>query len=161
MFNKTKGLLVFSLLGLLLLNSCGDNYLFNEEKEIANGSWSYQDTLNYTISVGDTSQLYNLYVAFEHADTFRYQNIYLKLHTLFPDGSRTSRLRSFDLYDIEGKSKGECSGHTCEVKSLLQDNLYFNQIGDYTITLEQFTRSNPLLGVNSVAILMEKAEKKR
>ncbi|MCB0525238.1 MAG: gliding motility lipoprotein GldH, partial [Saprospiraceae bacterium] len=64
MFNKTKGLLVFSLLGLLLLNSCGDNYLFNEEKEIANGSWSYQDTLNYTISVGDTSQLYNLYVAF-------------------------------------------------------------------------------------------------
>ena len=141
--------------------ACDETYLLSDTKGIPNAQWSYSDTLDFKVPINDTTQLYNLYIQFAYADTFPYQNIYLKLSTKFPDGKRVSRVRAFDLFDIQGNPSGNCSGKTCQARIMLQDNLYFNQIGDYIITLEQFTRSNSLPGLISVGIMMEKVEKKR
>jgi gliding motility-associated lipoprotein GldH len=100
-------------------------------------------------------------VDFEHADTFPSQNIYLKLYTRFPDGKRLSRTRSFDLFNAQGESNGECSGGKCHVHSLLQENAYFNRRGEYVIALEQFMRRDSLPGMLSVGLVIEKTEKKR
>jgi gliding motility-associated lipoprotein GldH len=153
--------IAFLLLLVFGFTACGDNFSYKSEKKISNGQWAYADTLDYKVPVSDTAQLYNLYIQFTHSDTFSTQNIYLKLHTRFPDGKRVSRIRSFDLYDMEGKPAGKCSGSSCQTRMMLQNNLYFNQIGEFTITLEQYTRSNPLSGVTAVGIMMEKAAKKR
>ena len=150
-----------SLLTIMSIAACDDKLVFSAEKKIPNQQWTYADTLDFKVPVADTAQLYNLYIAFSHSDTFPNQNIYLKLSTRFPDGKRVSRVRSFDFFDIQGKPVGKCSGSGCETKVLLQDNLYFNQLGDYIITLEQFTRSNPISGINSIGLSMEKMDKKR
>lgn len=145
----------------LSLASCEQNIFFEEKKEISGGVWTYGDTLDFKFAVNDTAELYNLYVDFEHADTFPNQNIYLKLYTRFPDGKRLSRVRSFDLYNAQGESNGECSGGKCRVRSLLQDKAYFNRPGEYTLTLEQFMRRNSLPGVRGVGLTIEKTGKKR
>jgi len=158
---QTSSSITILLLLAIGFVSCGDNFIFKSEKKIPNGQWAYADTLEFKVPVSDTAQLYNLYIQFTHADTFPTQNIYLKLHTRFPDGKRVSRIRSFDFYDIEGKPTSKCSGSSCRTKILLQDKLYFNQLGEYGITLEQYTRNSPLNGVTEVGIVMEKAAKKR
>jgi gliding motility-associated lipoprotein GldH len=143
------------------ISSCDDKYLYESKIDIHNAQWTYQDTLNFKVPITDTMQLYNLYIRFSHADTFPNQNIYLKLYTQFPNGKRVSRIRSFDLYDIQGKPFGKCSGKACETQILLQDKLYFNQLGEHLITLEQYTRSSPLGGLSAVGIMLEKTDKKR
>ncbi|MCW5922375.1 MAG: gliding motility lipoprotein GldH [Saprospiraceae bacterium] len=145
----------------LLQTACEQHLFFEEKKEIPNGVWTYRDTLNFSFTVSDTSQLYNMYADFEHADTFPNQNIYLRLHTRFPDGQRLSKVRSFDLFDEKGESKGKCSGQRCRVRSLLQDNAYFNMAGEYVITLEQFMRSDSLPGVRAVGLYIEKTKLRR
>ncbi len=147
---------IYLVLLVLSIASCGPDYLFEEEKKIADGQWAYRDTLDFRFMVTDTAQLYNLFADFEYADTFPAQNIYLKLHTRFPDGKRMSRIRSFDLFDAQGSSAGKCSGHSCNTRILLQDKAYFNLPGEYMITLEQFTRRNPLPGVDVVGLAVEK-----
>ena len=151
------------LTGILALGfyACADGYLYEAEKKIANEKWAYADTLDFVVPVADTTQLYNLYIAFTHADTFSSQNVYVKLYTRFPDGKRVQRIRSFDLFDAQGNPNGDCSGKKCETKILLQDRLYFNQLGDYQITLEQFSRENPLGGIQSVGIMLEKTKQKK
>ena len=144
------------VLFVLSLASCGPDYLFEEEKEIADGQWNYRDTLDFRFTVTDTAQLYNLFADFEYADTFSTQNVYLKLHTRFPDGKRVNRIRSFDLFDAQGNAVGKCSGHACTTRILLQDKAYFNLPGEYTITLEQYTRFEPLPGINVVGVAVEK-----
>ena len=136
--------------------SCGPDYLYKEEKPVAGGQWTYGDTLDFRFSIIDTAQLYNLYADFEYLDTFPTQNIYLKLYTRFPDGKRVSRVRSMDLFDTEGNSTGDCSGHACKTRILLQDKAYFNMTGEYAITLEQFTRIEPLPAINLVGLTVEK-----
>lgn len=151
-------LLIFIALGLV---SCEQNIFFSEKKDIPEGVWMYRDTLDFKFTVTDTAELYNMFVDFEHADTFPNQNIYLKLYTRFPDGKRLSRARSFDLFNARGESAGECSGGKCHVHSLLQNNAYFNRTGEYVITLEQFMRRDSLSGVRSVGLVIEKTGKKR
>lgn len=143
------------------LISCDDSIFFEEKQDIPGGVWMYRDSVDFHFTVNDTSELYNMYVDFEHADTFSSQNIYLKLYTRFPDGKRLSRSRSFDLFDAQGASAGACSGGNCRVHSLLQNNAYFNRPGEYVITLEQFMRRDSLPGIRSVGLVIEKAGKKR
>lgn len=151
-------LLIFIVFGII---SCEQNILFKEKKEIPGGVWTYRDSLDFKFTVSDTTELYNMYVDFGHADTFPNQNIYLRLYTHFPDGKRLSRARSFDLFNPQGESNGNCSGGECRVHSLLQDNAYFNRPGEYIITLAQFMRRDSLPGINSVGLLIEKTGKKR
>lgn len=141
--------------------SCDSQVFFKEEHDIPGGVWTYRDSLDFKFTVADTAELYNMYVDFEHADTFPSQNVYLKLYTKFPDGKRLSRSRSFDLFNAQGESAGQCSSNTCQVHSLLQDNAYFNKPGEYVITLMQFMRRDSLAGIRSVGLVIEKAGKKR
>lgn len=157
---KTSGFTAILLIAIGFA-SCDDNTVFDAEKNIPNGQWAYPDTLDFTVPVSDTAQLYNLFIQFAYADTFPTQNIYLKLSTRFPDGKRVSRIRSFDLYDVQGKPTGKCAGSTCKAKILLQNNLYFNQVGDYLLTLEQYTRKSSLPGVTAVGLSMEKMTDKK
>ena len=147
---------IFFVLLVSSLASCGPDYLFEEEKKITDGQWNYRDTLDFRFTVTDTAQLYNLFADFAYADTFSTQNIYLKLHTRFPDGRRVSRIRSFDLFDAQGSAVGKCSGHACNTRILLQDKAYFNLLGEYMITLEQFTRRDPLPGMSAIGLAVEK-----
>lgn len=145
----------------LSLAACGPNYLFEEEKSVPNQQWVYADTLDFTFSVTDTSALYNLYVNFVYADTFPNQNVYVKFHTRFPDGKRLSKPLSFDLFDSMGNPTGKCSGGFCKAQIGIQQNAFFNQLGEYTITLEQFGRRDHLPGLKALGFVVERTEKKK
>jgi gliding motility-associated lipoprotein GldH len=141
--------------------SCGPDYLFTEEKKIDAGQWTYRDTLDFKFTITDTAQLYNLFADIEYADTFPLQNVYMRLHTQFPDGKRLTRVRSFDLFDVQGNATGKCSGHTCDTRFMLQEKAFFNLPGTYTITMEQFTRRDPLPGIRTAGLAVEKTGKAR
>ncbi len=151
----------FFFLTLLSWSACSDNTVFSAEKEFPNGQWAYRDTVDFKFQISDTTALCNMYLKFACADTFPNQNIYLKLYTSFPDGKRLSKVCSFDLFDAKGQSVGKCSSNRCEARLLLQENAYFNKAGDYTLTLEQFTRKSQLNGIFATGLEIEKTDQKR
>lgn len=151
-------LFIFTALGL---SSCGPDYLLNEEKDIANGQWTYRDTLDFKFNVRDTTALYNLTVRFGYADSFPNQNIYVNFHTRFPDGKRLSKPISFDFFDAVGAPAGECSGGKCQADIPIQQNAFFEKAGEYTITLEQFGRLDPMPGITTVGLSVEKTGQKK
>jgi gliding motility-associated lipoprotein GldH len=154
-------LLILFVLAVLLQPACGPDYFFQETKAISGGQWAYRDTLDFRFTVTDTLETYNLYLDFEYADTFSTQNLYVKLHTQFPDGKRLSKQKSFDLFDDQGKPHGKCSGGTCKQRTLLQEQAFFNRPGTYVITLEQYTRIDPLPGLQAAGLTMEATGIKR
>lgn len=144
------------------LYACGPDMIYEERLEIPDGGgWKYQDTLQYAFEISDTSLLYNIYLDVEHIDSFMGQNLYLRLHTLFPDGRRASVVRSFDLFDAQGKPAGNVSGHWIKPRLTLQENAFFNLTGRYVITVEQYSRFDPLPGIRSAGIAIERTDQKR
>ena len=160
-FKMKKNTLFTFLVAALFFSACGPDYLFKEEKTIAGGRWAYADTLDFSLSISDTQALYKIAVNFAYADTFPSQNIYARFYTRFPDGKRLTKPLSFDFFDTEGKSLGKCSGHTCSSETTIQENAFFEKPGQYVITLEQFGRIDPLPGVKSVGLSVQKTGKKK
>ena len=142
-------------LAMLSLAACGSDSVYREEKDLPEAGWAYRDTLDFSFEIEDTSRVYNLYLHFEHVDTFAFQNLYLRLYTRFPNGRRLSRVRSFELFGAQGDSNGKCSGRDCRVELVLQENAFFNQPGTYVLTLEQYTRQENLPGIRAVGLAVE------
>lgn len=153
-------LLIITTVSFLFI-TCKQEILFDSKKEINGGIWTYQNKIDFQFTIEDTTALYNLYLNLSAADSFASENIYLKLWTSFPDGKRLEYVKSFGVFDNEGKIIGDQSGETSTQNILLQENAFFNQSGNYQIVVEQFMRSDSIRGISSVGLTVEKSKIKR
>ena len=132
--------------------SCGPNYVFDQTETIDENGWSYLDTLDFQVNILDTLKMYDLFLSINHSTEFSNQNLYINIFTQFPDKNRLKKRVSIDLANKAGQWYGNCNSEDCEYLVPIQQNTYFNQTGIYTFTIEQFTRTNPLPGINKVGL---------
>ncbi len=151
-----EGLTFMAILLSLLLTSCGEDFYYEQSYDIPNAEWTYKDTLNFDVDIQDTLSTYNLIIDIEHSPEYAYQNNYMYIHTKMPDGQRLGKKLSIDFAEKNGKWNGKCSGKTCKLRVYIQQNAYFNQIGKYQFTLEQYMRMNPLPGIQKLSMRVQK-----
>ncbi|GJM32030.1 MAG: hypothetical protein DHS20C18_10310 [Saprospiraceae bacterium] len=135
--------------------------MFEEEAEIADHAWSYQDTINFAFEIKDTNRIYNLYLEVDHDMDFPFQNLYTQIYTRFPSGERIKEMVSLELADKTGLWIGDCNNNYCSLNIPIQQGAYFNAAGQYQITLEQFMRQDPLPGVRKLSFKIEDTGKTR
>ncbi|WP_282781735.1 gliding motility lipoprotein GldH [Phaeodactylibacter xiamenensis] len=148
-------LIVLLTTGLLSFSSCGPNYIFNTEKEIPETGWAYDEPVSFSFKVEDTTKIYNLWLEVGHTSSYSNQNLYTRIQTIFPDGNELSEVVSLELADKGGQWLGACSGQECALKVPLQTGTYFNQIGEYTLEMEQYTRRDSLKEVRNLRFMVE------
>ena len=156
-----KQIIPFLLLVGIMLQSCGKDYAYQKEYDIPQMTWDYMDTLNFNFEIEDTLTLYNLYLQIEHVEDYAYQNLYTKISTKFPEGELLEEVLSLELADKVGNWEGQCSGEVCKLTIPIQENAYFNTNGEYQITIEQFMRKSPLVGIRKIGFILEKTAKSK
>lgn len=149
------------LLVLSLVTACGPNVIYEKEYEIPGAEWSYADTLDFEVTIDDTLAIYNLFLDLEYSRSFPFENMYVQIHTRFPSGERYSEQVSLEMADEAGLPLGDCDSEGCELTIPLQTSAYFNQAGTYLFTLEQYSRRDPLPGVESLTLRVEETEERR
>lgn len=154
--------LVPGLLLALTLAACGGRNTIFEQTEKINGSiWHYADSLQYEVAISDTNRLYNLLLDIGYVSNFPSQNLYVRIHTIFPDGKREKAVVNFDLTDPAGQQNGECNGDNCILEASIQQGAWFNTPGKYRFVIEQFMRTDSLSGIKSVSMLIEDTGKNK
>lgn len=150
-----------ALFGFLafLITSCGDRALESSRIYPAGNIWTYSDTLDLSFDISDTTDIYDLSLTVEHSEDYPWENLYVKVHNVFPDNDTLSRPVSLELADRRGQWQGDCSGSMCEAVIDLQRSVYFPQTGRYQIWVEQFMRQDSIPGIKSVKISLNKAER--
>jgi gliding motility-associated lipoprotein GldH len=147
---------IYFLCGFLVfLASCGPNYILDETKEINNQQWAYADSLSFTTEISDTNAIYNLYLDVDHLTEYSFQNMYIRLHSIFPNGKRVTERVSVEMMDKIGRWKGDCNEEECDFRMSIHEGAFFNQTGKHTFVIEQFMRENPLEGIQSIAFRIE------
>jgi gliding motility-associated lipoprotein GldH len=150
------------LAALAFLTACDkENIAFEKNYPLKNEAWSYSDTLNFSFSIADTMALYDIRLAIKHRQDYRFQNLYTQIYTAFPTGERTQQILNFDLAENSGKWLGERSGDYALFEVNIQENAFFNKMGDYTLTLEQFMRQDSLSGIAEIQLKLIQKEGKR
>lgn len=145
---------LFVFLMALLLGSCDSRYTYEKVVEFPDAEWSYADSVTFAFEVPDTLSIYNLYLEAKHHVDFPNQNLYVRIHTTFPQGERLTEQVSLQLSE-GGFWIGNCRGDWCTARIPIQSGAYFNQKGEHQFKVEQYMRRNPVTAIQSLGLYIE------
>lgn len=152
----SKQLLISTaLLAAMCLGSCESGTLTDTFAPVENHAWEYNDVKTVEVVVDDTTQLYDILVNLRHAGDYEWQNIYVRMHILSPQGDSTAERLSLMLADSKGKWLGSGLGDIITIQAPYKQGIQFRQLGTYRFTLEQHMRVNPLKGVYEVGLKVQ------
>jgi len=143
-------------LALFSLSACDKSVLVEENKQIDNYSWSYEDAKSFEVNIPDTNQQYNILVNLRHSFNFEWRNMWVNIQTVFPDGTSFNKRVNLLMSEPGGEWHGSCLGDNCDLQVVIQKAAYFPQKGKYTFKISQDMRVNPLPLVKSVGLRIEK-----
>ena len=130
--------------------SCNAPDLHYQNSWSFENGWDYDQSLSSKFTIKDTSRLYRFNLDFDHSSEYGYENIYLKIKTGFPDGKVLEKVFPIQMVAKSGEWLGNCRRTSCHLPILLQERVYFDAPGDYTLEIEQYTRENPLEGIHRI-----------
>ncbi len=144
----------------LVAFSCTTIDLYEKSVVIPGHSWKSSFKPSFTFTIKDTTVPYKLFFIIRHNDKYSFNNIYIILTTRQPGADSTQTIR----YPLE-LAKNETGWDATGMDDIYEhripltpagENFYFRKKGDYTFTVEQIMREDPLNNVLNVGFRIEK-----
>ena len=142
----------------LLFSSCDSNRLYEENRDIKDGVWNVKDRLEFEVDVPDSVTPYNFYFNIRNTEDYPWSNIYVFMHTVFPNGKIGVDTVEFPLADQDGRWYGKGQGDIHDCQLVFKKGVRFPYPGKYKIALEHAMRVSELPGVVSAGIRIERAQ---
>ena len=144
----------------LVAVSCTTIDLYEKSVAIPGHSWKSSFKPSFTFTIKDTSVPYRMFFIIRHDDKYNYNNIYINLTTKQPASDSTQTIR-FSLALAKNETSWDATGMDDIYEHRISltpsdENIYFKKSGDYTFTIEQIMREDPLKYVLNVGLRIEK-----
>ncbi len=152
----------FFLISLLpiIFASCIKIDLFEKQVTIPSQQWFYTNVPKFTFHIDDTTSLYNVYVILRHTDLYKYNNIWLRIGLKTPTNSFNYQNVNVVLATDAKGWEGTGMDDIYEVrKSISAAPFSFKTAGDYTFSIKQIMRENPLKNILNVGLRVEKVSR--
>lgn len=161
----TAALTLLSSFLVLLLASCNTNTVYSKYESIdADKGWAKNQQIRFDVDITDTLSRNNIYINVRNADSYPYRNLFLFLHTTYPDGNKKTDTLECLLSDEKGQWLGKGAGDLWDNTIPFKRNVKFPLAGKYTFSFEQAMRAgnqaaiDPLPLILDIGITIEKAE---
>ena len=139
-----------------LLFSCNTSSLYDESVVIPDAKWDMENVPYFDVTVDDTLTDYAFYMNIRHLENYRYSNLYVFLHTEFPNGNVTHDTIECTFARPDGRWMSKGSGTIRSAKILLNPALRFPLSGNYHFEIEQAMREEILNGITDIGISFER-----
>ena len=136
--------------------SCSNDTLYNESVVIPEARWDNDMIPFFDVNVNDTLTDYAFYLNIRHLENYRYSNLYIFMHTTFPNGNVTHDTIECILAMPDGRWMGKGSGTMRSANVLLNPALRFPLSGEYHFEIEQAMREKELRGITDIGLCFEK-----
>jgi len=154
--------LCICLFGFMLV-SCDKNKIYEQYVEIPQGRWDAQTPAVFHVEIADTLQPLNVLMNFRTRKEYPFQNLYIFLTTVFPNGNIAQDTMEFYFTNNKGKPMGDCTGQACNYRFMVMQGIRFPFTGLYTFRVYQAMRTpdNQLTDVLNVGMRIEKSTMQR
>jgi gliding motility-associated lipoprotein GldH len=146
------------LLLLVIFFSCDSDRVFEENKELENAYWLADSAQEFTFTISDTTQRYNIYYNLRNTASYPFRNIYIDYVLEDTTGRQLEgNLVNRELFHPNtGKPHGSGLGDVFDHQFLLLEKYPFPADGKYTMSLRQYMRRDTLKDVVAVGVRVEK-----
>ena len=131
--------------------------MYEKTAAIPQQSWNYNYKPSFTFTITDTTAAYNIFIVLRHTDAYNYNNIWLTVGSQAPGD--TMRLQNINL-ELADDAKGWHGTGIDDIfevrKNISPGPVPFKKAGNYTFTIAQIMRENPLKHILNVGIRVEK-----
>lgn len=143
----------------LVFASCAKIDLYEKQVKIPSQQWSDNYVPSFTFTITDTNSLYNLFIVLRHTDSYNYNNIWVRLGSKVPGDSLQYQNINLQLATDASGWEGIGTDDIFEVrKNITPGPVAFKKPGDYTFTISQIMRENPLKNILNVGLRIEKVK---
>jgi gliding motility-associated lipoprotein GldH len=149
--------LLFGLIVLVgILSSCNRSVLYDDNYINEKDMWPMHEKAKFDVNVEDTTSFYSFYILIRHTTEYPWANLQLFMKTGFPDNTYAVDTLECFLARPDGKWLGKGRGYHRDNKILLQKNVRFGQSGLHTFEFTQAMRQDPLPGIESIGLRIER-----
>lgn len=142
----------------VLFSACTHIDLYERAVPVPAHQWQSRFKPSFAFNVTDTAAAYQLYFIVRHTNQYRYNNIWVNLYAKGPSDTAKKFTLELPLANKQGwlgAGMGDVFEHRIAF-ALDPSTFRFGRAGEYTFTLEQIMRDDPLPAVMSVGLRLEK-----
>lgn len=140
----------------LILFSCTTIDLYEKSVAIPGHAWKNSFKPSFQFTIKDSTHAYQPYLVLRHNDKYGFNNIYVNMYIQLPNGDTVKRItQDLSLADDQNGWKGTGMDDIYEHYLPLGDATSLGT-GNYTFTIEQIMREDPLKNVLNVGLRIEK-----
>jgi len=153
-----KKLVYTSYLILLvsILFSCTTIDIFEKSVAVPGHEWKSSYRPSFEFNITDTTTTYNVFLVFRHTEKYNFNNIFINLYVKGPGMDSTIKIQQDVLLGSNEKGwYGTGMDDVYEHRSTLAARQPL-KAGNYTFTIEQIMREDPLQEVLNVGLRLEK-----
>jgi len=142
----------------MVLSSCEKDVIASAKWSWPEEQWIKGDLKTLTMVGTDTTTAYHIDLSIDHSVDYPFQNVYVRLLTVFPSGKEIKSITSLELANVDGSWSGDCGTKTCSLTLPLQKGFTFPEIGEYKLTIEPYMRVDTIDGLKSMTVVCRKLE---
>ncbi len=135
--------------------------VFQGDVAVPDGAWSSTFTPGFTFTMNDTVRQHDVFIDVRHTTEYPFQDMYIFVTLEGPGGRTTTDTVDLLLADPSGRWSGDGLGfiHADRYHAhvLYRYRNRFPRAGEYTVTLQQAMRRDPLPGVIDVGVSIERS----
>ena len=133
--------------------------VYEYNTSIPSQKWDNTFSAKGTFIIKDTAALYNIYIVLRHLDSYKYNNIWLNVGLASGKDSLYYQKLNLQLGDDANGWEGSGMNDIWEIRKLINGRpKKFVKAGEYHFMIYQIMRENPLAGILSAGLRVEKAE---
>jgi gliding motility-associated lipoprotein GldH len=133
--------------------------VFEKSSYFKKQQWASADTAVINFTVTDTTSLYNVYLVLRHTDAYNFNNIWVNITTKTPQQTILNQQLNVELAKNNigwlGTGMDDIFEHRIRIT---KQPIALPAKGNYSFTLRQLMRQDPLQHVLNAGIRIEKAQ---
>ncbi|MFL5764805.1 MAG: gliding motility lipoprotein GldH [Bacteroidia bacterium] len=142
---------------VLVLSSCDSKRIFEQNQPMPESGWDVTNVVKYDVNITDPATPANFYINVRQADGYPYDNIFMFIKTVFPNGKQSNDTLDCQLADEKGKWLGSGAGDIYDNQIPFKRNVRFPMPGTYHFEIQQGMRTENVPLIMDVGLRIEKA----
>lgn len=164
MYYSTMKNSILFLLIMIVFAACLPSNQFLQKYYLPSHNWSYADAKEFHFTIKDTADKHKIFFLIGHTETYLNSNIWLQIFSKNPSG----KVDTLDPLEVglalaDGHWLGNRANKIVEHTMDITPNggtFSFTEKGDYTFTIKQLMRVDPLPNIEYVGLQIDKLTKK-
>jgi gliding motility-associated lipoprotein GldH len=146
------------VLTALLISSCNTLDVYEKMVSFPEHQWKTNNKPRFTFTIEDTASAYHVYVIFRHEDSYHFNNLWLNISTQAPRDTVKTQLINIPLADNKKGWLGAGMDDVYDHRARITRSPLKLKKGNYTFTLQQNMREEPLQFALNAGIRVEKVK---